>query len=188
MKLFNGFELVTTLEANRMRNRIVKTLEGQFDDIFESKDKTIRTRNKTIRNLNEELEEFRTQCYSEISDLQLKITILEEKREDVREIINMEMTNTDKESMLNEFKSNLEKRQAKLNERETKLDTADNASYKNGYADGVSDGVREISKITQKDRDNAMKIAMVSAASHTPVDNIKEINNELRLSEGTRDS
>ena len=72
-----------------------------------------------------------------------------------------------------------------IKEREEAITSQEESNYKKGYADGVADGVRKINEITAKDRENAMKVAMVSAASHTNIDTMKEINNEFRLTEGS---
>ena len=89
--------------------------------------------------------------------------------------------------MLEAKQEGLDRKEAKLKDRETRIGVEEDGEYKHGYADGVADGVRKISEITQKDRDGAMKIAMVAAASHTPVANIKEINSELQLTTGDTD-
>jgi predicted RNase H-like nuclease (RuvC/YqgF family) len=116
----------------------------------------------------------------------LSVTIeeLEAERDDVRDVVKLKLEIENKQALLGSQKESLERQIAALKDREAKLDKAESHEYKKGYSDGVADGLRKISEITQKDRDNAMKIAMVSAASHTPTPNIKEINRELRLSAG----
>ena len=72
----------------------------------------------------------------------------------------------------------------KLSELSENIGTENAVDYKKGYADGISDGLRKIHEITAEDRNNLAKIAMISAGSHTTIENMKEINNEFRLTEG----
>ena len=71
------------------------------------------------------------------------------------------------------------KREKTLTEREEKVATReaseDDKRYKEGYADGVSDGVRKIGEITAADRKDAMDVAKISAASHSSSDTVKAV-------------
>ena len=152
-------------------------IRASFEDGLETRNTTIKNQKRTIKSLTDDKEE-----------LKIRVEVLEEDRDDVREIVKQEMHLKDLEAVLEQRQENQDAREAKLKDRSSKLDSAEETNYKSGYADGVADGVRKISEITQKDRDAAMKIAMVSAASHTPIQNIKEVNRELRLTAGDTDS
>lgn len=154
---------------------------------LEANDRAIKSKNKQIKNLQEELSETEADYEKKISTLETKIEVLEDDRDDVCEVMKLKMELDDKQAVLDEIKESLDKRKAKIKERESELDSEEESNFKKGYADGIADGLREISKITQQDRDNAMKVAMVSAASHTPVENMKEINSELRLTAGSEE-
>lgn len=154
---------------------------------LEANEKAIKAKNKQIKNLQEELSETEADYENKISKLEIKIEVLEEARDEVRDILKKEMELLDKEAALSALKSGLDGRTAKIKERESQLDSEEESNFKKVYADGIADGLRKISEITAKDREDAMKIAMVSAASHTPTANMKEINNELRLTAGSQE-
>lgn len=80
-----------------------------------------------------------------------------------------------------ELEANIEALEANIKANEGKEDM----NYKKGYSDGIADGLREVGKITAKDRENSMKVAMIAASSHTPVANLKEINNAHQITAGT---
>ena len=109
-------------------------------------------------------------------ELQTEVEVLNNDRDDVREVISLRMEIDDKEAALSTMKELQDKREAKLKDRENRLGTEEDKQYKEGYADGVADGVRKINEITAKDRENAMKVAMVAAASHSTPEVIKELN------------
>lgn len=145
-------------------------LEKRYDDLLEDKEDFEAFHEKTVTKLEE------------------KIEVLEEERDNTREVVKQQIVNADKEAVIAAEKERLEARESKLKDRENKIGTEEDKRYKEGYADGVADGVRKIGEITQKDRDNAMKVAMVAASSHTPVDNLKELNSVHQLTAGTQDS
>lgn len=90
-------------------------------------------------------------------------------------------------SALSKTKELQDKREKQLNERAEKIDSEEEANYVKGYADGIADGLRKVHEITEKDRDNLAKVAMVAAASHTDIATMKEINSEFRLTAGSTD-
>lgn len=161
---------------DKFEKEIREEAEERVESRVETLTDTVKNQKKTIKQLNEDKEE-----------LKIQVDVLESDRDDVRTVLTKEMHLEDLSAVLQQKKEDLDAREAKLKDRASKLDTDEDKSYKTGYADGVADGVRKISEITQADRDNAMKIAMVSAASHTPVANIKEVNRELRLTAGNED-
>ena len=120
-------------------------------------------------------------------DLAIQVEVLEEDRGDAREVVTMKMKNDDMEALLAQTKELQDEREARLKDRESKLNSKEEGRYKEGYADGVADGVRKINEITAKDRDNAMKVAMVAAASHSTPAVVKEVMDVKSLSSGLED-
>ena len=112
---------------------------------------------------------------------------LEDERTEYQATVAQRLENEDLKSQLKAQKGILGSREAALGEREALIGSKEEGNYKKGYADGLSDGLRKIGEITQKDRDNAMKIALVSASSHTPIDNLKEINSVHQITPGNSD-
>ncbi len=193
MKLFKGLTLISQTELSdalkdaekRAYDKAKKQFEAEYAERFETAEKTIKARNKTIAGLREDIEEQDGTYNKAVEKLTATIEVYEADRDEARDVIKQKMANDDKEVVIQQFKEQLDERQAKLKTREAKIGQEEEGEYKRGYADGVSDGVRKISEITQGDRDNAMKVAMVAAASHTPVENIKELNNVHQLTAGS---
>ena len=108
-----------------------------------------------------------------------EISVLREDKTKARDVIAQKLANENTAADLNAREDSIIKREAKIRNREdlleSRVSTEDDKRYKEGYADGVADGVRKISEITQVDRQNAMDIAMVSAASHTKPEIVKEV-------------
>lgn len=150
--------------------------------------KTIAEFEDRVEELDDENKRAAAKSAREIKNLKQEIKILESDREDVAKVYKEKLLVEDMQTRVGAQKEILDKQEKELTARETKLGTEEDKRYKEGYADGVADGVRKVNEITQKDRDNSMKVAMVAAASHTPIENMKEINRELRLTEGTQDS
>lgn len=168
----------------------VKQILGRFKksnpavkETKEDKDaKRIAELEKAVRNKDSKIEKQRF----ELEQAKEMIDVYEEKRDDVRSVVKQSILNADKEAVLEAKKEALDAKAAQLREKESQINYQEEGSYKNGYADGVADGVRKINEITQKYRDGAMNVAMVAAASHTPVENMKEVNNALRITDGSQ--
>lgn len=155
---------------------------------LESLEKAVEKKNKEIERLKEDAQDAEVSADREIERLNAKIEVLEEERDDVREVVKKSMENEDLTAMLTAKKDGLDKREAKLKDREAKVGNEEEGEYKRGYADGVADGVRKINEITQNDRDNAMKVAMVAAASHSTPEVVRELNTNVKsLASGTED-
>lgn len=120
-------------------------------------------------------------------DLTIQVEVLEEDRDDAREVVTMKMKNDDMQALLEQTKELQDEQAARLRDRESKLASKEEGRYKEGYADGVADGVRKINEITAKDRENAMKVAMVAAASHSTPEVVREITNVKSLGAGLED-
>ena len=174
MKLIKGYALISQSELEsellhaekRGMDKGAKESKKRLEDL----EKSVEKKNKEIERLKENAEEADESANRQIERLEAKIEVLEDERDDVREVVKKTMENEDLAAVLTAKKEGLDKREAKLKDRESKLDSEEESNFKKGYADGIADGLREISRITQQDRDNAMKVAMASAASHTPVE------------------
>lgn len=203
MKLVKGYALIKQTELDdALKNAEVegakkgeKSSKARIVELEKGLEKKTRELEKANDKHELELEKINDNHNATTSKLnrkieiaETKVDILEKERDEVRDVVKQQLDNDDKEMVLDARKDSLDSKEAALKDRENKLESKEEGRYKTGYADGVADGVRKISEITQKDRDNAMKIAMVSAASHTPLQNIKEINSEYRLTAGTEDS
>lgn len=149
---------------------------------------------KAVDDFTDKLDALKTasarkeQEYEEnMKEMSTKISVLEEERDDTREVLQTKIKNADKEAVLTALKDTLDEKEARLKTREAKLGTEEDKRYKEGYADGVADGVRKISEITKDDRKQAMQIAMVAAASHSKPEVIKEALNVPQLPAGDED-
>jgi len=173
---------------NKAKKTITKRLEEEYADKFEQQEKTIKARNKTIQILREQADEAETDNERKIEQLEATIEVLQEDRDNVRDVAKKEMENDDRAALLDAKKEGLDKRAAAIKAREAELDTEEEAKNTSHYADGLADGLRKAHEITQKDRENSMKIAMIAASSHTPVANLKELNSEHQITAGSTDS
>mgnify|MGYP001278448323 CR=1 FL=1 len=117
-----------------------------------------------------------------------QIAVLEEEREEVRAMVTKDMELQDMQALLTQREELLNKKEDRLKDRLNEVTDEEEGQYKRGYADGVADGVREIHNVTSQDRENAMKVAMVAAASHTSAEVVKELNNNVKsITGGTED-
>lgn len=167
-----------------LRNYWKEYFEELFKSQVENLERAVSNREREIRKLDDRIAHLE----EENERKNARIEVLQDERDEVREIAKQQMINEDNLAILESRKATLDERESKLKDQESKLSDKEESNYKKGYADGVADGVRKISEITQEDRNNAMKIAMVSAASHTPVNNLKEVNSEFRLTATASDS
>ena len=161
--------------------------EENAQERLEQNAKTIKDKNRSIKRLSDELKDATELHEDELNRLQKKIELFEEQREELRDAYKTQVENDDKAAALEAIKEGLDRKQAAIRDRESKLNSEEEHNYKKGYADGVADGLRKIGEITAKDRENAMKIAMVSAASHTPTANLKELNDVHKLTDGSEE-
>ena len=183
-----------------MREADVKQLidfaEKQAVEKAGEKNKTqIKDLKKAVANRDDQIAELKEKHDAELARERRKIERLEDQvevfesdREEARDLIKGEIRNADQKAALDARKESLDARDASIRDREGKIDSKEESNYKKGYADGIADGLRKISEVTAKDREAAMKVAMVTAASHTPVANIKELNNVHQLTAGSTDT
>ncbi len=132
-----------------------------LEDTVEEQTTTIKTKNRKISSLETELE------------------VLKKEKVDARDVVTKRLANESHAADLTVREEAVTKKEAKVAAREEAVATAEvseaDKQYKSGYADGIADGVRKISEITQVDRQNAMDVAMVSAASHTQPETVKAV-------------
>lgn len=150
------------------------------DDTIEAQKKELKRLRRAVEKHNALVEDLKEDHKAETTRLLSRIRILEQERRDYSELVEEQLRVEDMQAVLQTRQDLLEQRENRVSERESLVEDTENGRYKEGYADGVADGIRKINEITQKDRDNAMKVAMVAASSHTPVANMREINSELR--------
>lgn len=193
MKLFNKIVLAESELENKLDKKEesgyrkgFKAGEGHAKERLENLEKAIERKTRELEKLNRTHGNVIDDKNEEIERLTAKIEVLEDERDDIREVVKKSMENEDLTAVLSAKSEALEARQEALNERESQLGDKEEKNYKSGYADGSADMARKIGEITQADRDNAMKVALVSASSHTPVENMKEINANVKsLTSGT---
>lgn len=193
MKLLKGYAVLSQKELDEaLRNEYKRGQEVGAKDSkarIESLETGIERKDKTIAKLEKKFEDYEESTERQIENLEAKIEVYEEERDEARDVVKEQIKNADMKEMLEAKKEGLDAKEAKLKDRETKLGTEEDKRYKEGYADGVADGVRKISEITATDRENAMKVAMVAAASHTSPEVVKELNGNVKsLTEGTQNT
>lgn len=114
-----------------------------------------------------------------ISELETEVEVLKKNQTDARKLVESRIENENTSSELSSRQSRIYKREEALDKREEELNaretSEDDRRYKEGYADGVSDGVRKIGEITAADRKDAMDVAKISAASHTSSETVKAV-------------
>lgn len=170
MKVFKKYVLMSDQERSDLEDsiyqRALKSVKRDFKDEIEALSDKLDAKKAEVKALTKKNKE-----------LQTEVEVLNDDRDDVREVMKLKVEIDDKEAVLSTMKELQDKREAKLKDRESRLGTEEDKRYKEGYADGVADGVRKINEITAKDRENAMKVAMVAAASHSTPEVIRELNN-----------
>ena len=172
--------------SERYRDGVEAGTEKQKVQIKDLK-KAVANRDDQIAELKENHELALKKKNREIERLEAEVDVYENDREEARELIKTTIKNEDQAAALEARKESLDAQAATLKDRESKLLDKEDRAQKAAYADGLADGLRKAHEITEKDRENAMKIAMVSAASHTPTDNLKELNNVHQLTAGGQD-
>lgn len=177
--------------------QLVLTRQSKIDKIVHAAEKKqIILSKKSLADKVDKLEDTNSAQLTKIKSIERKnkeltaeVKALREDRDDVREIMNAKMEVEDARAFFDKREELLDNREVALDEREKRIDDKEEGRYKAGYADGVADGVRKINEITAQDRENAMKVAMVAAASHSTPEVIRELNDGAKsLTEGTSNS
>lgn len=183
-----GYVIISEAElAKKLSDRYADGVEtGNEKQKVRIKDltKAVKNREANIEELTELHEDELKDKNRKIERLEAEVEVYEEDRENARDLIKAEIKNADQVAALDSRKESLDEREASIKDREAKLLDKEDRAQKASYADGLADGLRKAHEITEKDRENAMKIAMVSAASHTPTANLKELNNVHQLTAG----
>lgn len=191
MKVTKNYNLISNteleeLEKDFFRKGWKKGEENQKERV-EELEKALTRKDKALGKLQTKYDDYIEFAEDKFSNLETKIEVLEEKRDSVREVVKQTIENEDTAAVLEAKEEALNAREERLNDRESDLNDAEGRVQKGSYADGLADGLRKAHEITQEDRNNAMKIAMVSASSHTPVETMKELNNAHQLTTGSKD-
>ena len=180
MKLFAGQVLISQVELDKALKdaevRGVEKGEKTSKNKIEELDKALARKEKAFQKTHEEL-----------SEANEKLEVYEEERDNVRDVIKQQIHNDDKAAVNDARSETLDAREARIKDELAELEAKTSSVQKSAYADGLADGLRKAHEITATDRENAMKIAMVSAASHTPTENMKELNSVHQLTAGSSD-
>nr|DAX93588.1 MAG TPA: hypothetical protein [Caudoviricetes sp.] len=184
MRLIKGYKLISQKELDeKIVDAEKRGGENSKQRIKELK-RSVEKKNREIELLENEQEDAEELLERTIERLEAKISVLENERDDVREVEKQSLKNADTVAILNAKEKSLDRREASPNKREEKLVDMEETKNMAAYADGLADGLRKAHEITEKDRENALKVAMVSAASHTSPETMREINNDHQITTG----
>jgi len=178
-----GYKLVKTEELNKLLRTAREVKQDERDEAYNNGYEDGKSEYKAeVDELQETLDEKNATLKKKnrhISELEVELEVLRKQKSDARDVVTKRLANENVAAELKAREDLVAKREKKVEEREEKVSTAEvdekDKNYKSGYADGVADGVRKISEITQVDRQNAMDVAMVSAASHTQPETVKAV-------------
>lgn len=158
MNLFEKLGYVKESALGERVEDVTLTLQNKLDNLI--------TENKKLKkDLGDAREKF--------GEASIKIDVLEERIEDSRDLARKEIELRDNDAVLSAVKEGLDRREVNIAERLRAVEEEETDKYQEGYADGVADGLRKAHEITRKDREDAMKVAMVAAASHTLADTVR---------------
>lgn len=157
-----------------LKREATKEGEKTASDMYKIQLNSLRKRVKNLEDSKSELEDLNR--------------VLENRRIEYYSIQEARLNNEEITSVLNAREKILKSREDSLDKREKNINSKQEANYKSGYADGVSDGLRKIHEITAEDRQNLTRIAMVSAARGTDPAAVEGVTSALRLTEGSQDS
>lgn len=142
--------------------------KSEYEAEVEELQETVDENKKTIKAKNRK-----------IAELEVELEVANKTKADARKIVEDRLENENTATELSSRQSRIYKREEALDKREEELNarvaSEDDKRYKEGYADGVSDGVRKIGEITAADRKDAMDVAKISAASHSSSDTVKAV-------------
>ena len=141
--------------------------ESDLDEIVENATLTLQNKIDNLVAENKKLKKDLGNEREKLNDASIKIDVLEERIEDSRTLARKEIELSDKDAVLSAIKEGLDKRESKITERLRAVEEEETNKYQEGYADGVADGLRKAHEITENDRENAMRVAMIAAGSHS---------------------
>lgn len=180
MKLFSN---------DRFNEILAEAKEAEYSRAFRNVKRQYTSEIKDLEDALADSQAENKTLTKKVKNLEAEIETLNKERADTRELAKQRIELEDRETEIEAVEESLERRAEKLDERESKIGDKEEGQYKTGYADGVADGVRKINEITAQDRENAMKVAMVAAASHSTPEVIRELNNGTKaLTEGTKNT
>lgn len=161
LKQHQRMERQTKREANTAaKKKIVELQEKAEADAKAAK--------KALEALTETTDQKVKEVTNENKELKTKIEALDEAAEASIDIHKRTIILEKKEAMF-EAQEEANKTLAKqFKELKDDTETAKQAEYTKGYADGLSDGIRKGIDASQEDRKHLAQVAMVAAASHTP--------------------
>lgn len=184
MRLIKGYKLISQKELDEKIADAEKRGGENSKQRIEELKRSVEKKNREIELLENEQEDAEELLERTVERLEAKISVLENERDDVRDVEKQSLKNADTVAILNAKEKSLDSREASLNKREEKLVDMEETKNMAAYADGLADGLRKAHEITEKDRENALKVAMVSAASHTSPETMRELNNDHQITTG----
>lgn len=104
----------------------------------------------------------REEKYLDVAKRETQIEIREDELEVAANLLDVQ-----KDKLDSKIKAAQKENDARVAKLEEKAETDGKAQYKNGYGDGVADGLRKAHEITAEDRRMAMQVAGLAAASHS---------------------
>lgn len=167
-KLLKTARTVKQDERDEAYNRGYEDGKEEYADELENAQETVEEQKATLKKKNRE-----------IANLNTELEVLNKQKNDARDVVTKRLANENIAADLKAREELVAKRETKVQTREDAVSNSEvseeDKQYKSGYADGIADGVRKIGEITQVDRQNAMDVAMVSAASHTQPETVKVV-------------
>lgn len=142
--------------------------KAEYEAEVEELQETVDENKKTIKAKNRK-----------IAELEVELEVANKTKADARKIVEDRLENENTATELCRQSRIYKRQEEALDKREEELNarvaSEDDKRYKEGYADGVSDGVRKIGEITAADRKDAMDVAKISAASHASGEVVKAV-------------
>lgn len=141
---------------------------------------------KTIENLEEDKKTLTRQNRAQQRRNDEKVEVLNEQLEayealqtDRLQVEKDKIELDSRDEMLTAKEAAYESFAKELKKVKEEAKTVADAAAKEGYSDGLADGLRKIGEITAEDRKQAMQVAALAASSHTP-------KAALKVAEGIR--
>lgn len=119
----------------------------------------------------------------ELEKATVELEALREARSDMRNVRKVELELEIKQDDVSAKEKLVDAKQKRLDSRLADLEKEQGDEYKKGYSDGVADGLRKVGELTEQDRNNMTKIAMVSAARGSNAAEIQGVTDVLQLTE-----
>jgi len=180
MKAFKNYVILTQKE-------LTERAKEQYRDGVKDGEKNSTKKIEELNKALERKEKAFQKTHDELTEAKEAVQVYEEERDKVRDVIKERILVDDKAAVNDARSDTLDEREARIKDQLAELEAKTSSVQKSAYADGLADGLRKAHEITATDRENAMKIAMVSAASHTPTETMKELNNVHQLTAGSSD-